>query len=351
MQTKSIVFLVLLGFILTTLPAFAAEGDIPRTASGRPDLTGNYDIASLTPLQRDPKHGDKLYMTPEEAQEIAKAAAAVRALTSADSDPDREAPPVGGDGSSGPSGAVGGYNFFWLDLGTDTYTIDGKYQTSILFDPPNGRFPALTDAGEERRGEINPYAYKNTGDAWWLDTGDDPYDGPETLSLLDRCLYVGVASVPAQPVPYNNLKTIVQTDTHVMIMIEWMHEARIIRLNSEHLPSHIRSLSGDSIGWWEGDTLVVDTTNFLAVPHVPREGLHIIERFTRTDEATVLYEFTVNDPDYAAPYSGKFPWPQTDAKNYEYACHEGNYALGNILRGARLLEREALAKRQSSGGE
>jgi hypothetical protein len=154
-----------------------------------------------------------------------------------------------------------------------------------------------------------------------------------------------VASVPAQPVLYNNLKTIVQTDTHVVILVEWMHWARIIRLDAEHHPPEIRSLGGDSIGRWEGETLVVDTTNFLATPTMPREGLHVVERFTRLDQSTVLYQFTVNDPDYAAPYGGEFPWHQTTDKLYEYACHEGNYALGNILRGARLMEKEALVKR------
>jgi hypothetical protein len=206
----------------------------------------------------------------------------------------------------------------------------------------------LSEAGKKRRDELNPYFYENNSDAWWIDQEKGPYDGPESVSLLDRCLYVSVASVPAQPVLYNNLKTIVQTDTHVVILVEWMHWARVIRLDSEHLPAELRSLGGDSIGHWEGDTLVVDTTNFLATPNVPREGLHVVERFTRTGRDTLHYQFSVEDPDYVAPYSGEFTWPQTADRLYEYACHEGNYSLGNILRGARILERETLAKRAAA---
>ena len=159
---------------------------------------------------------------------------------------------------------------------------------------------------------------------------------------------MSVASLPPQPVLYNNLKTITQTDTHVVILVEWMHWARVIRLDSKHLPPEIRSLGGDSIGHWEGDTLVVDTTNFLERPNVPRDGLHVVERFSRVDHDTLRYQFTVEDPEYTKPWSGEFPWEQTTDRLYEYACHEGNYAMGNILRGARLMEKEALAKRAAA---
>ena len=358
MQIRSTLILVaLVGLTLGSLPAAAAEADIPRTASGRPDLSGNYDIASLTPLQRDTRFGDRLFFTPEEAEGVANQMASFRDALSRDSDPDREAPPAGGDGSPGPSGAVGGYNFFWIDNGTDTYQIDGKFRTSILTDPKDGRLPPLSEVGKTRRADDHPYSYANTGSAWWLEKGQDPYDGPETLSLVDRCLYVAPAAIPAQPVPYNNLKTIVQTDTHVMINIEWMHWARVVRIDSEHVPADIVSYGGDSIGWWEDDTLIVDTTNFRRQTHATgenrqhteRDGLHIVERFSRIDDGALLYQFTVNDPDYETPYSGELPWKQTTAKNYEYACHEGNYAMGNILRGARLLEQETMAKGSSSG--
>ena len=205
--------------------------------------------------------------------------------------------------------------------------------------------PPLTAEGKARRDQLNPYFYENNKEVWWLDKEAGPYDGPESLSLLDRCLYVSVASLPPQPVLYNNLKTITQTDTHVVILVEWMHWARVIRLDSKHVAPEIRSLGGDSIGHWEGDTLVVDTTNFLERPNVPRDGLHVVERFSRVDRDTLRYQFTVEDPEFTKPWSGEFPWEQTTDRLYEYACHEGNYAMGNILRGARLMEKEALAKR------
>ena len=356
MRTESTIFLAGLSVlaVLAGPPrALAAEAasdtaDIPRTASGRPDLSGNYDLASLTPMQRNAKYGDRRFLTKEEAEAIEKAAAEGMARADSASDPNREAPAAGGDGSGGAAGGVGGYNAFWVDPGTKIYSLDGKYLASIISDPPDGRVPPMTEEGKARRDKLNPYFYENNKDVWWLDKEVGPYDGPESLSLLDRCLYVSVASLPPQPVLYNNLKTITQTDTHVVILVEWMHWARVIRLDSKHLPPEIRSLGGDSIGHWEGDTLVVDTTNFLERPNVPRDGLHVVERFSRVDHDTLRYQFTVEDPEFTKPWSGEFPWEQTTDRLYEYACHEGNYALGNILRGARLMEKEALAKRAAA---
>ena len=149
-------------------------------------------------------------------------------------------------------------------------------------------------------------------------------------------------------VPYNNLKRIVQTDDYVMILIEWMHWTRVIRMDTKHLPAEILSLSGDSIGRWDGDTLVVDTTNFLDMPgpaarEAPRgRALHA------QGPDGLLYQFTVEDSDYTAPYSGEFLWPKTPDRLFEYACHEGNYAMGNILRGARLLEKETKEKKAAA---
>ena len=142
-----------------------------------------------------------------------------------------------------------------------------------------------------------------------------------------------------RPVVYNNFKTIVQTDDHVMILVEWMHWPRMVRMNGEHLPDDMRTMAGDSVGRWEGDTLIVETTNFLAEPDMPREGLSIVEEFSPLDAARLLYRFTVYDDDLVAPYTGEMPWPRTDKNLYEYACHEGNYSMGNTLRGARRLEK------------
>ena len=201
MRAQPVVSIAFMLFVVLIGVAAAEDGDIARTPSGKPDLSGTYDIANLTPWERDAKYGNQRIMPPEDAEAIARNIAGFTDALSRDSDPNREAPPAGGDGSAGPSGKVGGYNFFWIDMGTQIYPIDGEYRTSVLYDPPNGRLPPLSVAGKKRRAEHHPYSYVNTGDAWWLETGDDPYDGPESLSASDRCLYVGVATVPARSVP------------------------------------------------------------------------------------------------------------------------------------------------------
>jgi len=320
----------------------SADGEIARTSSGKPDFSGRYDISSLTPFQRPEQFGERLFLTAEEANAMSARAAASRDSQAQASNPERAAPEAGGN--------VGAYNDFWFEWGTQGFAIDGKFRTSVLTDPANGRMPALTDAGKKRRAAEPRFAWKNLGEAWWLESGDTPYDGPEDMVLGVRCIYQPTASVPIRPLPYNNLKTIVQTDDHFMINIEWMHWTRVVRMDSEHLPAEIRSLSGDSIGWWEGDTLVVETTNFLALPHVPRDGYRVVERFTPVSAEGLLYQFTVEDPDYEAAYSGELLWPRTNALSYEYACHEANYAMGNTLRGARLLEQEWLDQQEGDSG-
>lgn len=332
-----------------------ATGGTP--AATVPDLSGTYDTATLTPLQRDRAYGENLYLTPEEAEAIAASDAAEKAARSEASDPNREAPPEGGDGSEGAAGNVGGYNTFWIDNGDSVVTVDGKFRTSIITDPPNGRMPDMTpEARKQMMARFAAFRRGNTGEAWWVHVGDGsgPYDNMEQRGTGERCL-IGFGSTggpPMLPVLYNNLKRIVQTDDYVMILVEMVHDARIIRLNSEHLPSHMKRWLGDSIGWWEDDTLVVDTTNFHpdAGFRGSSENLHVVERFRRMDDSTLLYSFTVEDPSvWTQPFSGEYTWPATDDKVFEYACHEGNYALGNIMRGARLLEREAIQAKADAG--
>ncbi|MYA07636.1 MAG: hypothetical protein F4060_07305 [Holophagales bacterium] len=337
----------LVGFVV---PALAAgDEDIPRTASGRPDFTGHYDVATLTPLARPPAFGDNLFLTREEAEKRVRQAALLRAASSRDSDPDREAPPDGGDGSPGAAGNVGGYNSFWIDNGTDVFEIDGKFRTSIITHPKNGRHPALTEAARERSAARRGFWRANTGEAWWLERGGvGPYDDPELRPLAERCLlgFSSTAGPPMLPALYNNVKRIVQTEDHVMILVEMVHDARVVRIGGEHSPAGERRWLGDSIGWWEEDTLVIETTNF-----GDRTGLRggtrdmrTVERFSVNDRDSLLYRFTVEDPNtWTESWSGEYVWPRTDALLYEYACHEGNYALGNIMRGARLLEEDALA--------
>ena len=341
MKIDSVAICALLGVALSS----SAGDDIPRRADGKPDFSGTYDVATLTPFERPEAQGDNLYVSDDKVRELEKAASDRVAAGDAQSDPDRPPPEKGGD--------VGFYNYAWLDLGDSLFQIDGRYRSSILVDPPNGRLPPLTEAGQARRDARQPPAdtYRNDGTAWWLEEDGHPYDDPELLTLLDRCIFFAGATIPVLPTAYNNMKTIVQTDSHVLINVEWMHWARIVRLDSEHVDPEIRSLAGDSIGWWEGDALVVETTNFLEKPGIPWEALRIVERFTPIDEGTLLYKFTVHDPDYTAPHSGELPWPKSDQKSYEYACHEGNYSMGNTLRGARELEREWFERHASTGRE
>ena len=331
--------------------AFAA--DAPRTPEGKPDFSGFYDIATLTPLTRPANVGGRLELSDAEAEKIAKQEAAIMAATNRASDPNRKAPPAGGDGSEGAAGNVGGYNTLWVDRGSGNFKLDGKWRTSIITDPPTGRHPEMTPEAKQRAAARARFSRPNRGDAFWIleNLKPGPYDDPELRPAAERCLlsFGSGGGPPTLPVLYNNLKQIVQTKDTVMIYNEMVHDVRIVRLNSQHEPPEIRRWMGDSIGHWEGDTLVIDTTNFRDTNNLgATRNLHVIERISRIDAKTLRYQFTVEDPTiWTRPWSGEMPWPATDQRIYEYACHEGNYALTNILRGARLLEAEAEAKMKS----
>jgi hypothetical protein len=343
---------------LVVLPSLAAGADaIPRTASGRPDLAGTYDAATLTPLQRPEKLGTKAFLTLDEARALAAEEAELVAKGERTSEGDREAPPVGGakvvgleetatGGNEFGAGNVGGYNLFWIDRGSDAFAVDGKIPSSIIIDPPNGRMPPMTAAAmKEMTARFSSFLRPNDGTAWWLEhDGPGPYDGPESLAISERCILGFTGAAPTLPSLYNNFKRIVQTDDYVMILIEMVHDARIVRMNSEHPPASVKKWLGDSIGRWEGDTLVVDTTNFHPESSMRggSENMHVVERFTKKDDGNVAYRFTVEDESvWTAPWTGEYVWRASDDRVFEYACHEGNYAMGNVLRGARLLEREA----------
>ena len=347
--------------VLMTL-ASLAQADVPRTESGQPDLSGVYDIATLTPLQRPERYGNRRTVTAEEAREIEQYWAENLAKDSSPSDPDRGAPEKGGTEIylpefSGAAGGVGGYNAFYVDIGDSTFNLDGKYPTSIITHPENGRLPQLSKQGLAAFMVQRANFHENTGTAWWIEAGVGPYDNPENRPLAERCLlgFGSTAGPPALPVMYNNLKRIIQTEDTITIVNEMNHDARVVRMNQNHLPAHMTSWLGDSVGRWEGDTLVVSTRNFKKETglFMASEELHVEERFTRIDADTLRYSFTVSDPNWVEPWSGEYPWPaaEPDAKMYEYACHEGNYALGGILRGARLLEREALAAEDGGSAE
>jgi len=323
----------------------------PRAPDGHPDLQGTYDLATLTPLERPA--GTKAVLTDEEAAKLEKDVASRKDQAGQAISGDRSAPPKGGDGSTGAAGGVGGYNNFWLDPGS-TYTIvNGERRTSLVIDPADGRVPPLTPAARQRA--LAGRVARPTSDTTESrDPGLEPagsYDDPERRPLGERCI-LGFGSTSGPPaLPdyfYNNLHQIVQTPEYVMILTEMVHDARIIRMNSEHVPKTIRKWMGDSVGRWEGDTLVVDTTNFTDKTRFrgASEDLHVVERFTRVSANALLYRFTIEDPStWARPWTGEYTWPSTDEHIYEYACHENNYALENILRGARRREADEAQKR------
>ena len=326
--------------------AAAKAYKVPRMADGHPNLQGTYDLATLTPLQRP--MGAKAVLSNEEAAKLEVAMAKVKAVGDQPISGDRTAPPKGGDGSRGAAGNVGGYNTGWLDLGSTYTVVNGERRTGMIIDPADGRVPSYTPEALKRmaanRGQTRSDQTETTDPG--LETAPGAYDDPERRPLSERCI-LGFSSTSGPPaLPdyfYNNLHQIVQTPDAIMILTEMDHDARVVHMNREHLPKSIRLWMGDSIGHWDGDTLVVDTTNFTDKTRYmgSTESLHVVERFTRVDDNTLIYRFTIEDPNtWATAWTGEYAWPATDGKIYEYACHEGNYALGDILRGARLRDKE-----------
>ena len=326
-----------------------------------PDLQGTYDVATMTPLERPPEFKGRAKLTPEEARAMEAYEAKRQETAAAPDDPNRAAPPVGGDTSPvksylellwrGGGGAVGGYNQFWVAMGSTVIKVNGEYRTSIIVEPPDGRVPPMTAAARERNRAYALRAVAPSADESSSSAGPvSAFDNPESRPLAERCL-LGFGSTSGPPtLPnyfYNNLKQLVQTPTTVMIVNEMVHDARVVRIGGTHLPQSIRRWNGDSIGRWEGDTLVVDTANFTDKTQFQgaSDKLHVVERFTRIDQKTILYRFTIEDPEtWDRPWTGEYPWVRTDELMYEYACHEGNHALENVLRGARANEKEAPAK-------
>ena len=349
-------------FALVSLPLavpVAAQGDdIPRPSAGRPDLSGTYDVSTLTPMQRPRDYGETMALTDEQAAEIAASELQRNIERQRDSDPNRGAPPQGGDGSRGAAGTVGGYNSFWIDRGSSAFKGAGEWRTSILIDPPDGRFPSpspeLVAERQARRaalsaGEVPVIRRRqHDGTAYWLEAGLDapgPYDNMEQRPFAERCMlsFSSTGGPPMLPALYNNHKRIVQSEDTILILIEMVHDARVVRMNAEHDPPHIKKWLGDSIGWWEGDTLVVETTNFRDTPAFSQgsENMKVTERFRLESADSLIYTFTVEDPTvWTAPFTGEYSWPRTDNKVFEYACHEANYSFEGIMRGARLLEAE-----------
>ncbi len=353
-QLLTIVFSTALAAVAATTTFGQAQRVVPRMPDGHPDLQGTYDLGTLTPMERPAN--SPLVMTDEQAAAAEKRIAQQNEKGYAPVAADRVAPPKGGDGTPGPYGNVGGYNNFWLDPGSSFTVVDGRKRASLLIDPPDGRVPPMKPEARERNARravlFTSDSRANEDDPGF--EGPEAYNDPEQRPLGERCL-VGFSSTSGPPILptyfYNNLHQIVQTPTQIVILTEMVHDARIIRMNDKHLPPTIRKWLGDSIGRWEGDTLVVDTTNFTDKTRFrgSSDQLHVVERFTRVDGNSLRYQFTIDDSStWERPWTGEYTWPITKERLYEYACHEGNYAMTNILKGARLKEKtEAEAAKKS----
>ena len=298
-------------FFLLPNPA-AAQAPL-RTPDGKPDLQGTWSFATVTPMERPANLAGKEFFTEQEA-------AAYEKEVVERNNKDRR------DGSA-ESDVSRAYNDFWWDSGTK---VVKTRRTSLVIDPKDGKIPPMVPAARERQQERQAAVRGHE------------FDGPENRPLGARCIARDNVGPPLLPTRYNSNFQIVQAPGYVAIEAEEIHDVRIIRMDGRpHLPKNVRQWLGDSIGHWESNTLVVDTTNFTDMaPFEGAQNLHVVERFTRTGEDTILYQFTVEDPGmWTKPWSGEVPVKKISGPLWEYACHEGNYGLENTLRGARVNER------------
>jgi len=319
--------------LLTILAAATAFGQttpssstwtVPRTPDGHPDLEGIWTNKTITPLERPKELGNKAFFTEAEAKAFTQSALERN-------DKDRR--------GGGVRDVLNAYNAFWWDSGTKVLR---NMRTSIITDPPDGRIPPLTPQRQAQleeqalavkvRCERPGCAVANSGQL-------SPADKATDLDLMTRCISFGTV-VPMLPSAYNNDYQIVQGRGMVAIDTEMVHDVRRIPTDgSPHLPPSVREWTGDPRGHWEGDTLVVDSTNFIAGEGRMRgadQNLHLIERFQRVGPDTLLYQFTVEDPTaFTKPWSGEIPMSKTDGLLYEYACHEGNIGMKDIIIAAK----------------
>ncbi len=325
--SMSVVAVVVAVASLSAVPVAAQS--VPQTAWGQPDLQGIWDFRTITPLQRPEDLGDKEFLSEEEAanaeQEVVdrnadlltREARRTEATTSVD---------------RGEEGAPGFYNNFWLDQGTRTV---GTRRTSLVVDPPNGRLPAMTAAAERLAAAGRSYRDAHPSDSW------------VDRSSYDRCILGFNAGPPITPGGYNQNLQLFQTPDHVVLVTEMVHTVRVVPLDGRPaLDSDIQQWSGDSRGHWDGDTLVVETANFLAARRWrgTTSNMRLVERFTRVDADTLDYTYTVIDPEtWTSAWTASIPMRRTDVPMYEYACHEGNYSMPGILAGARADDAKAAA--------
>ena len=310
--------------VLLAAPAVTLAQDVPATPWGAPDLQGVWDFRTITPLQRPEDLGDKALYTAEEAANLEQEAV------------DRAAELWEADARRTEAGEnVGGYNNFWMDQGTN---VAGEGRTSLIIDPPNGRLPEVTEAGQARadsRGSFSEVAKES-----YVDFSD-----------ADRCIMGFNAGPPITSGGYNQNVQVFQTPDTVALLTEMVHTVRVIPIDGQPmLDDGVHQWSGDSRGHWEGNTLVVETANFDAkrIWRGSSSGMRLVERFTRLDADTLDYEYTVTDADtWTAPWTVNLPMRRNDLPVFEYACHEGNYSMPAMLGGARVDE----AKASDGGGE
>jgi len=314
----------------------------PRAVDGQPDLQGAWTNASLTPLERPPSLGERRAMTPAEVAAIeGKRAEVIRtanAPTGADFDLTKT-PCYAANITEGGATSDCGYNAFWTDHGDAVMRVNGEPRTSLITFPANGRMPARLPRKPGGPTVVRG-VYGRAG------------ENPENQTLAERCItsFANHAGPVMLPSFYNSNYQIVQGRDAVAIEVEMIHDVRIVRLNSQHIP--VRAWYGDSIGHYEGDTLVVETTNYNPNGNIfgGSADMVVTERFTRVGPTRLRYEFKVEDPTvWASAWGGEYEFSPSKGPLYEYACHEGNYALPDILAGARHAEAEA-AKAGAAGG-
>lgn len=312
---------------LVSVPAFAQDRAPKRMSDGRPDLQGIWTNVSLTTLERSSRFSE-VVVTPAEAKAREAQVAAGQAAGAAPTNPNQGAPT--------DRNSATGYNSFWIDSGTRLAVVRGETRSAWVVDPKDGRVPYTPEA----RKTFEKLHAKANGD----------FDGPEGRTPADRCI-VGFGSSGGPPmlnVMYNNNYQIVQTPDHVMILVEMNHDARIIPIRRTHGPAALSNWMGDSRGYWDGDTLVVETVNIDTRNSLRATGAQsfylgpnpkIVERFTRVSENELLYEFQVDEPTaFTKPWRAEMPMHRSSGPIYEYACHEGNYALPGMLAGARRFD-------------
>lgn len=326
-STKGYFVCCLLGAISTAATA-QSDYTAPTTEYGQPDLQGVWNFASHTPVQRDERYGDREYFTPEENEE------------------NRERSIEGFEArAESHFDGVGGYNSFWYERATIGYDL----RTSLITYPENGRIPEIAEGAFMQRGGVSQ-DFPGERPVRFV-VGGISKDGPEDRGLSERCIAGFNAGPPFMPSSYNNNVQLIQHRDHVVIMTEMIHDARIVPLDSKHdLTNDIRLWSGDSRGYWDGNTLVVETKNFngmtqsfIASPYGDSQNKSLTERFTRVNASTIEYEFTIDDPStFSDKITAMIPMTKIDGLLYEYSCHEGNYGMGNLLRGERRQEMDEL---------